>query len=466
MKILRRCVAAAGAVALTTAGGAREAKAAGFANTRMGGEEGTVVSTNPTALYYNPGAMGFSTGSQLGLYGSLALRHATFSRTTAPSDLTGPNTQVGNTGEAHAFNAFGGPTIGGTLKIGHLVIGAGFFAPFYGRVHWAKNDSLGADAQKYPLATAGVQRWFSTDGALTTLYFTAGAAYRIGPLSLGATGNFISSTIDQTQAKNPGGKGLPDTTAEQRSFIDAHAFNGSFAVGAMFEALPDQVWIGASYQAQPGLGEQRLKGIQVTGKEIPGAFPYQIYFTQDLPDIVRAGVKWRLKHAPLEFRLFGDLTRWSHFDHQCLYLQTSSCAIGADGSAIGSGGTLQYVHRNWKDTWGGRLGVSIWPTKTVELLLGAGYETAAVPGATLAPDIPDANNVSGTVGARFRVTDSLFLSVEYAHIQYMNRDNVGKSTLAVDANGKPISTPTVEQDGGGQYTQWIGQFTGNVEAIF
>src|SRR5580704_9356064 len=69
MKSLRRCVVSAGAVALAMAGGAREAKAAGFANTNAGGEQGTVVATNPMSLYYNPGAMAFAKGSQLGLYG-------------------------------------------------------------------------------------------------------------------------------------------------------------------------------------------------------------------------------------------------------------------------------------------------------------------------------------------------------------------------------------------------------------
>src|ERR1019366_7013346 len=75
MKSLRRCVvgAGAGAFALATAAGTQEAKAAGFANTNAGGEQGTVVSTNPMALYYNPGAMAFAKGSQLGLYGGLLI---------------------------------------------------------------------------------------------------------------------------------------------------------------------------------------------------------------------------------------------------------------------------------------------------------------------------------------------------------------------------------------------------------
>src|SRR5882672_9023411 len=144
MKSLRRCVVSAGALALATAGGAREAKAAGFANTQIGGEQGTVVSTNPTALYYNPAAMAFAKGSQLGLYGGLALRHATWDRAGNPTtDIPDPPAAQGaNIGTAHLLNAFGGPSIAGTLKVGNLVVGAGFFAPFYGRAHWGTNDDF------------------------------------------------------------------------------------------------------------------------------------------------------------------------------------------------------------------------------------------------------------------------------------------------------------------------------------
>jgi hypothetical protein len=58
------------------------------------------------------------------------------------------------------------------------------------------------------------------------------------------------------------------------------------------------------------------------------------------------------------------------------------------------------------------------------------------------------------------------LTASYTQIQYMNRDNTGKSTLNTLPNGVQISVPTVEEDGGGKYTQWIGIFTGNLEAMF
>jgi long-chain fatty acid transport protein len=463
MKSLRGCVVGAAAVALAALTGSRDAQAAGFANTRIGGEEGTVVSTNPTALYYNPGAMALASGSQLGLYGSLALRHATYSRQAAPSDPTPPKDAPDvNTGENHLFNAFGGPTIGGTLKLGNLTIGAGFFAPFYGRAHWPQNPEFQNSA--HPLAAGGVQRWFSIDGELSVLYFTAGVAYKLGPVALGVSANVISTTIDQTQAKNATGSGAPDANKEGRAFVDASVFNGSVGAGILVEAVPKQLWFGASYQSQPGFGEQKLHGeLQLTSPS-NGNNSSSIDFYQTLPDIFRLGARWRMASAPLEFRLFGDLTRWSKFKSQCEVIAGKPCTINADGSDD-TGAIQAFVPRNWNDTYGGRLGVSWWVQPEIELLFGAGYETAAAPDSTLAPDIPDAANVSGTFGARFRLTSSLFFTASYTQLQYFNRNNVGKSTLAVN-NGVTVPYPSVEEDSGGEYTQWIGILTGNLEALF
>jgi long-chain fatty acid transport protein len=465
MKSLRGCVVGAGAVALAALTGSRDAHAAGFANTRIGGEEGSVVATNPTALYYNPGAMGMAAGSQLGFYGSLALRHATYSRQPAPSDPPPPTGFADiNSGSNHVFNAFGGPTMGGTLKLGNLTIGAGFFAPFYGRAHWPQNPEF--ENSKFPLAAAGVQRWFGIDGAISVLYFTAGAAYRFGPISIGAAGNFISTTLDQTQAKTSAGASIPDSSQEGRAFVDASAFNGSFSAGLMAEIVPGQFWFGASYQAQPGMGQQKLHGeLELSAPKVQNDI--SVDFFQTLPDVIRAGFRWRMKNAPLEFRLFGDLTRWSQFKSQCEVVAGTQCSIGPDLSDTSIAGNVQAnVQRNWHDTYGGRLGVSWWVLPEIELLFGTGFETAASPDTTLAPDLPDADNVSGTFGARFRLTQSLFFTASYTQLQYFNRDTTGKSRLATNFDGSSVPVPTFEEDSGGQYTQWIGILNGNLEALF
>jgi long-chain fatty acid transport protein len=478
MRAWTRNAVVVGATAWAIAG-AGDAEAAGFASARFGGELGNPVATNPTALYYNPAGMAFSEGVDLFGDADLAIRHATWSHTApAPGPSDQPNAQFGNSGNASLLNVFGGPAVAGTIKLGNLAIGGGLFVPFGGRVNWGTNGALNtqygpmpscAMNQACPLAVDGVQRWHIIDAALTFIYISAGAAYKFGPLSIGVTGNFIDSSITESQARTLGGQ--VDSTVENRVNLDASGLNGSFAAGVMLEAVPDRLWIGASYQAQPGLGPQVLKGTltYVSGKapyySDTGTTQYPIDFHESLPDIYRAGIRWRATDA-VEFRVFGDLTRWSVMQQQCINYSkaSSSCLVHADGSEAAGSTVLANIPRNWKDTYGVRLSASYWIRRGIELFGGLGFETAAAPDSTLEPGAMDADNIGIALGARFKVTPSLYLAASYTQLQYLNRNDTS-STLAVK-NGVAVLAPTLQQDGNGQYTQWIGIFDGNIEAKF
>ena len=248
--------------------------------------------------------------------------------------------------------------------------------------------------------------------------------------------------------KRQGNQGYADTTQEGRAFLDAHGFNGSFAAGAMLEILRDQMWLAGSYQAQPGMGQQSLNGFSSNTQYGTTSLPFPVTFTQSLPDIFRAGLRVRPKGTPWEFRVFGDFTRWSKMQAQCVVIRNDPCAIvPVDGSTNpsqgsqpqnGPNGVQTYDRRNWNNTWGARIGASYWVKPQVELFVGGGYETAAVPDSTLAPDLFDANNILMAIGGRFALSDTLFLTASYTQIQYMNRDNTGKSTLNTLPNGVQI----------------------------
>jgi long-chain fatty acid transport protein len=442
-------------------GSPREARAAGFAAARFGGEHGTVVTTNPTALYFNPAGIAFSEGTHIFADGTLALRSATWEHAASPNDPTDPPGAEGQgSGKASLFNVFGGPMLGATTKLGNLAFGASLSVPFGGRASWDKNDAF-ANNTMFPLAVDGIQRWHGIDGALTFIYLTAGAAYRIGPLAIGVTGNLVLSSIKSLQAKGFAGQGKPEPNNEGRAEVDVSGTHGSFGLGGMFEALPNRLWLGASYQAQPGLGPQVLTGT-LTNVYLGSSAPFPVRFNQALPDIVRLGARYRPSET-LELRAFGDFTRWSVMKTQCVVLDQNDyqCLVNPDGSdASGHGAVLQNLRRHWKDTFGIRGGVSQWLKPTVELFAGLGFETAAVPDETLDPALGDANNVSAALGARFGVIPSLFVAGSYTHIQFFGRDNTGKSQLA-----QP-SFPTSRPDGGGKYTQWIGLFNVNAELQF
>jgi long-chain fatty acid transport protein len=447
------------AVLALALGSTEPAGAAGFAAARFGGEHGDVTSTDPTALYYNPGAIALGSGTHLILDGVLALRGASWEHTPAPTDRPDPpGAAVANSGRASLFNVFGAPMAGATTRLGGLALGGAVSVPFGGRSHWSSNPALAGNAA-FPLAADGVQRWHSVEGALTFIYFTAGVAYRLGPLALGLSGNLIRSSVSTSQAKNPTGNGDPDTTREGRITVDVSGTSASFGVGLAAEPLPGRLWLGLSYQAQPGLGPMSLRGrLATTYQGTTSGFP--VTLTQALPDVWRLGARFR-PVSTVELRLHADRTRWSVLDTQCVALEGRACAVTPDGGdATSDGTTIQNVRRRWRDTAAVHAGGSLWVTAPLELFAGAGYETGAVPDSTLDPGLFDADNVSLALGARLQLGRGVHLRLGYTHLRYAGRDNVGKSELA------SAELPTRRADGGGRYTLWLGLIDVGLEAQF
>jgi long-chain fatty acid transport protein len=487
-----------GCAALLAVVATRDASAAGFAAAHFGGEHGNPVTTNPTALYFNPAGIAFSDSTiDFFVDGELAMRNATWSHTTDPPQAgnasLSPQASIGNTGDAHLFNVFGGPALGATIKVHNFAFGAGFFVPFGGTVSWDKNSSFSENStpvgmvmpsgatcggnQVCPLAADGVQRWHAIDASLHFIYGTAGAAYKFGPLGIGASFNLINSSIQLKQAHTLGGQ--IDSTVENRGTLDVNGWDVSYGAGAMLEAWKNHLWIGASYQAQPGLGPQQLKGsLKYVAGQAPyypdtGVTQYDVYFHESLPDIIRAGVKVK-PSSDLEFRLFGDMTRWSVMKSQCVNLQRAgtNCQVYPDGSSAKGSTIFANVPRNWNDTFAIRGGTSYWVQPEIEVFGGLGFETAAAPDSTLEPGAMDANNILIAAGARVKVTPLLYVAASYTHLQFLDRDNNGKSQLYVQSTSQPptntnyVQVPSLNQDGGGKYTQWIGVFDLNLEAKF
>jgi long-chain fatty acid transport protein len=147
---------------------------------------------------------------------------------------------------------------------------------------------------------------------------------------------------------------------------------------------------------------------------------------------------------------------------QCIALKGRPCGINPDGTPAPGTGTVGDLYRGWRDTVSVRIGGSYWVTPRVEVFAGAGVETSAIPDSTLDPGLPDATSIAPAVGGRFELFEKLHLAVSYTHIQYLNRDNTGKSILD-DPTVAPI---TRRPDGGGQYTSWIALFNANIEKRF
>jgi long-chain fatty acid transport protein len=434
------------------------AVASGFAAAEFGGEHGNVVTTNPTALYFNPAGIALGEGTRLYVSGVLALRRASWSHAQAASELPEPPGAEGaDTGQARFSNLFGAPALAATTRLRRLALGGAFYVPFGGRVRWDQNPRFANDAT-FPLAADGVQRWHLIEGAVTSFYFTLGAAIRFGPIALGVTGNLVRSSVHSQQAKSFNPQQVIDPLNEGRIGIDVAGTHASFGIGALFEAVRERLWLGVSYQAPPGLGAMKLDGTLSTSLGSDVAPPRAITYTHALPDIVRVGLRARpvlpvLGRRALELRLFGDLTRWSRLQTQCVSIQGEPCAVFPDGTDATPGATtIQNIRRRWNDTYGVNLGVSIWPSDAVEVFAGSGFATAATPDATLDPMMPDANNFRFALGSRVAVPGGFHITAGLTAVQYSARDNTGRSVLT-DAQ-----LPTRRPDGGGKYELWLGLF--------
>jgi long-chain fatty acid transport protein len=453
----RLAVAAGVACALAAPG---RAFGSGFAAAEFGGEHGNVVTTDPTALYFNPAGIALGEGTRLYVSGVLALRRGSWSHARAASELPDPPGAEGaDTGRARFSTLLGAPALAATTWLGRVALGGAFYVPFGGRVHWDPNPRFANDPS-FPLAADGVQRWHIIEGAVSSLYFTLGAAVRLGPVAFGLTGNVIRSSLSTRQAKSFNAQQVVDPLNEGRIAVDVAGMQASFGLGTMIEAVRDRLWFGASYQAQPGLGPMKLDGTLTVSLGPDVTPPMAVTYTHALPDVVRAGLRARPnvgRHA-LELRLYGDLTRWSRMQTQCVSVQGQPCAVFPDGTDATPGATtIQNIRRHWNDTYGANLGASFWLTNAVELFAGIGFATAAAPDATLDPLMMDAASVRFALGGRFAIPGGFHVTAGLTDVQYASRDNTGRSTLS-DAQ-----LPTRRPDGGGQYTLWLGLFQVSLE---
>ena len=440
--------------------------ASGFAAAEFGGEHGNVVTTNPTALYFNPAGIAFAEGTNLYVSGVLALRRASWTHTRATSEQPEPPGAEGaDTGQARFSNLLGAPALAATTWIRRLALGGAFYVPFGGRVHWDPNPRFANDAN-FPLAADGVQRWHIIEGAVTSLYFTVGAAVRLGPVALGLTGNLVRLSVESQQAKSFNPQQAVDPLNEGRIGIDVAGMHASFGVGAMVEAVRERLWFGASYQAQPGLrpDEAGRHAVDQPRRRRGATAAHHVHARaagHRARRAARAAEPWTvfgILGGALELRVFGDLTRWSRLQSQCVSVQGEPCAVFPDGTDATPGATtIQNIRRGWKDTYGVNLGVSYWTSDAVEVFWGTGFATAATPDATLDPMMPDANNIRVALGGRFAVPGGFHITAGLTTVQYAARDNTGRSTLS-DAE-----LPTRRPDGGGKYELWLGLFQVSLE---
>jgi len=456
------------------------ARASGLAAARFGGEHGHPTTDNPTAIYYNPAGIALKRGTRLFLDVNTAFRWASYQR---PESAISPNAGTpsdaidANSGTAKVQNTLVSPFFGASSDFGTKIFTAGVAAyfPFGGQAVWGQNSKY-ANSEKYPGAHDGVQRWYTIDGKIRSMYLTGAVAFNIPQigLSIGATGSAIRSETDTIRARNgDGSDGLVNSTGglkEGRSWLKASGWQAGFSLGAIWN-WQSRLWIGASYTSQPNVvGGMTLKGkLNNALTTQPAADPAAIELTQTLPDIIRLGFRVRPSDK-FELRLFADYTRWSVFDKQCVLDATNpdrKCNFpGADKAlsdpeSFGSSdpvadpdakeiaGTIQHLPRFWKDAGGVRLGGSYWAIPQLETYVGLGFDSSAVRPATIDAALMDMNKMSFSLGARWQIVRQFAMALTLTDIAYFKVDTKGKNVL------NKFKAPTQQPGADGIYKQNI-----------
>lgn len=475
-----------------TAATTTSAHATGFLTARFGGEHGHPTTENATAMYYNPAGLAFANATKLYLDGTFAWVKSSYDRDPGSVYPTlGQGQSVGtpadrldtNSGENTLFNVAAAPFLGAVSNFGveNLGVGLGLYVPFGGASVWDKQSAFKSD-KEFPGAYDGAQRWWSIEGTLRSVYVTGAGAYYIpaARLSVGLGLNLVMTEVHTIRARNVSGQDEVVSVdaaghyrvEEGRSRVEVAGKNLSLGGGLLWKPT-DDVWIGASYQSQPGFGKMNLEGDLEVSYDGGEPSTSKVRLEEQLPDIIRLGGRWRPAQG-WEVRLFGEYDRWSVFERQCLVNKSApdgACALDGKGDpkpGVDSSVIVQNLERDWQDAVAVRAGGSYWLNPDLELYLGAGFDGNAVPDATIDPALPDFNDVSLALGARAEFLEkSLAVAGTYTQIFYISRDIEARER---DANGVPVTglkSPTsLQPDAAGKYERAVGAFNLNVEYAF
>lgn len=478
---LRRPLAALATLAAfgATLASASDAEASGYLTARFGGDLGGPMMANGYAVYFNPAALGGTTGTTITGDVSLALRQAHYTRTrnalspSRPELLGDPNSRyaLSNTGEANLLNLLALPFAGVNTDFGTRNLRGGYavYVPFGGLATWDRDRGI----PTVPGSSDGVQRWHNISGQILTVYNTFALAYRFGDsgFSVGASVSPVIHHVATTRARTPDDSddveidiGGQPQLKEGRSYLDASGFNLQATAGLYWQTDGGRVRIGAAYLSQPGFGETRLGG-DLQGQVTGGTYVTQkIDFLQSYPDIIRLGVAFKVGER-LEIRNDGDFVRWSVLEQQCVVLQGKDCNVAPNGTEIKAQGQLTddvviNIPRNWRNAVGYRVGAAYLLTDQLELGGSLAFSTSAVPKETIDASTIDSFRLYANVGGRYIVNKHLALGAAYTHIYFMPVDTDGRNNL--DTYQRPSKSPSAD----GKYTSQIGFLNLNVAYTF
>ncbi|MDB4961057.1 MAG: Long-chain fatty acid transport protein [Myxococcales bacterium] len=351
------------------------------------GGAGAARADDPGAAWHIPAALADGGGLRIGV--SLALAHPTLQARATDGAWTSDSDGAWSTP----------PHLDASVARGRWAAGIALGVPFGGGVRWPA---------MWPGATESVATQLIVLRAAPFVAWRFGALRISGGIHLDAGRLQIQRNLD-----------FIDTQGDVRLDLDGR--------GAGLDAS-------AYWQVRPALGlglvYRGATTLQLAGNAnftAPDAFsgktPDQTASTtMTMPDTIVLGGSWR--RGAIEAVADVAYARWS------VNRQTTV--------SFANDSTPQAVQRNdWHDTVTVRAG-GAWTRKALVLRGGMYFDPSPVPADRLSPSSPDANRLSLTAGASYRIAPAWSADLFAEHMWLLRRDATGTETMAASYGGTAI----------------------------
>ena len=360
---------------------------------------------DPSALFFNPAGIAFQKGTQISLGVTTIF---------VPETEFKGSTKLGN---SSASPALGVEVTGVDEKARKDV----FFPPNFYFTHTMENRPIAFGIgfnSIYPLA----KRWKSTSPfrdeireiAIKPFNIQPTVAYRIDKwnlaLAFGVDYTYAQVWLEKSPYVDNAVLGLapPGTAATNLGDleIDGDGDGWGYNFGILWKPIK-QVSVGVAYRSEIELDiDGDADFLSFVGPPF-GSFSTDASTEVTLPDTWSFGIAYKpIDRLTLEFDV--DRFGWSSYDE---------LAIDFD-----SGSTLPDSNspKDWDDTWSYRFGVQFAITPGLDVRCGYAYDNTPVPGATLGPDLPDADRHNYTIGFGYRIGKATF-DIAYMFVDFKDR---------------------------------------------
>ncbi len=418
--------------------GAQHAHAGGFLVSKIGGDSAGAVSGSPSALFWNPAALGLLKGSTLYVDNNLVLRKGRFTRDTTHVDEEGEVYE-----EATLSSIANQPMIAAASDFGleDWHFGLGVYAPFGSTAVW--------DDPKGP------QRYEGIYGRIVSIYVTPAVVWEpVQGLHLSVFGSYVRASVESYRARDfaplveeRAGGGLPREHPghEGRVLIDFAGNSFSYGAGFLYTTGP---WrIGLSYVSEVNLSLDGTLSVFLPNNDFyrdnvsADDIEESATFEATWPRALRWGSHYR-PNGDWVLSLSAEWVQWSLYD-------TVEIDVAREVPGVGDLDTTQTV--GYQDTINLRLGARTRMTQSLWLFYGGGFETAAIPDEFLTPNIIDTFKAGAALGVSWDVSQGINLRIGYTHIVFFETE---------------VTESKVDPPQSGTYAQQVGVVNTNVTYSF